>query len=543
MPYLIDGVNAWQKAFEKAGFKNAIVAKEAPTGDSTWSIDDARHNVIVYKASVMQNASGPHVSDPRSGEILESHINWYHNVQQILHDWYFVQAAPNDPAARNMKMEDALMGKLIRYVCTHEVGHTLGLQHNFAASASVPVDSLRSKAYVAANSHTPSIMDYARFNYVAQPEDGIPVDDLIPRVAVYDEWAIEWGYRWFPAFQSMEAEQTYLNNWVIERQRKDKRLFFEHNLYPDPRNQMEDLGDDAMKAGVYGIKNLQRVIANLKAWTRVPNSDYDEMKRKYEAVRQQYYTYLNHVINNIGTFYFTPQSEEQGGTPFWTFPDKKKMQDAVEFIGKYFFTTPDWLYNDSLFAMGVDGADIIGLYKKQHLILHILLNPGTWNALVFNETNQPAAKRYGYDELLTALEKHIWSELATGEKIEMSRRNLQKTYIWKLMDFTSKNKSGDMSMMDFSSIVRHHLLEMEKRITLAIPKYRDRDSRLHLEDLKYRLKMLWRPIGDPVERGATMPVSANALKAKVIDLKEIGRYPKWNEEAGRGCFPMPGLDF
>ncbi|MET0395154.1 MAG: zinc-dependent metalloprotease, partial [Chitinophagaceae bacterium] len=246
VPYLIEGVNVWQKAFEKAGFKNAIYALEAPVNNPDWNIDDARHSVIVYKASPIQNASGPHVSDPRTGEILESHINWYHNIQQLMREWYFTQVGPLDPNGRRMEFDDELMGKLVRYVCTHEVGHTLGLQHNFLASSSVPVDSLRSKTYVASNGHTPSIMDYARFNYVAQPEDGIDVDDLIPRIGAYDEWAIEWGYRWFPAFSTKEEESTFFNKWIIEAVKKDNRLAFMSNGAPDPRNQMEDLGDDAM---------------------------------------------------------------------------------------------------------------------------------------------------------------------------------------------------------------------------------------------------------------------------------------------------------
>jgi hypothetical protein len=486
--YLIKGVNAWQQAFEKAGFRNAIYALEAPLNDSYWSIEDARHNVIVYKASVIQNASGPQISDPRSGEILESHINWYHNVQQLLHDWYFVQAAPNDPAARKMQFDEKLMGKLIQYVCTHEVGHALGLQHNFAASASIPVDSLRSKRYVALNGHTPAIMDYARFNYVAQPEDSIAVEDLIPRIGVYDEWAIEWGYRWFPGFKSPEQESTFMNNWIIQRLAKDKRLFFENTQYPDPRNQIEDLGDNAIKAAEYGIKNLKRVATHLEEWTRTPNSDYTELKRMYAALRGQYNLYIDHVLKHIGSWYWTPQTIEQKGVTFWSFPDKKVAQEALKFLNTYLFEPPNWLINEKFFVQAAGESDIIYLSKRQEMIFHKLMNPGMWNALVFNESNQPTEKAYTYDELLTGIERYVWKELDTHESIDMVRRNLQKIYIFKLMDFLNKSKGGDMEMLDYYSILRNHLLVVSKKIDKSLAGYNDRFSKMHLEDLSSRLK-------------------------------------------------------
>lgn len=486
--YLIKGVNAWQQAFEKAGFKNAIYALEAPSGDSCWSIEDARHNVIVYKASVIQNASGPQVNDPRSGEILESHINWYHNVQQLLHDWYFVQAAPNDPAARKMQFDEKLMGRLIQYVCTHEVGHALGLQHNFAASASIPVDSLRSKRYVALNGHTPAIMDYARFNYVAQPEDSIAVEDLIPRIGVYDEWAIEWGYRWFPGFRSPEEEITYMNNWIIQRLAKDKRLFFEDTQYPDPRNQTEDLGDNAMKAGAYGIKNLQRIASHLEEWTKTPNSDYAELKRMYATLRAQYKIYLGHVLKNIGSWYWTPQTIEQNSIPFWTFPNKEKMKEALAFLNTYLFEPPTWLINDRFFAMAAGESDVIYLYKRQESIIHTLVDPFMWNTLVFNESNLSKEKAYTYDELLTELEKYILKELDTHENISMPRRNLQKIYVFKMMNFLQIERAGDAAMLDYSSIAKSHLQVVLKRINKSLAGYKDHASKIHLEDLSNRLK-------------------------------------------------------
>lgn len=201
-PYLIQGVNDWQKAFERAGFKNAIIAKEWPENDSTMSMEDARYSCIRYLASPIENAYGPNVHDPRSGEIIESHICWYHNVMTLVHDWYMIQAGTLDEAAQKMKYDPELMGQLIRFVSSHEVGHTLGLRHNFGSSSTVPVDSLRSRSFVMAHGHTPSIMDYARFNYVAQLEDNIPREGIFPRIGDYDCWAIEWGYK--PMFNAYD---------------------------------------------------------------------------------------------------------------------------------------------------------------------------------------------------------------------------------------------------------------------------------------------------------------------------------------------------
>src|SRR4029079_10015767 len=245
-----------------------IVAKVAPVSDPSWSLEDANHSAIVYKPSDVANASGPHVHDPRSGEILDSHINWYHNVMNLVRDWYFIQTAAVDPQARSMRFSDSLMGELIRFVSSHEVGHTLGLRHNWGSSSTVPGESLRNKAWVEANGHTPSIMDYARFNYVAQPEDNITEKGLFPRIGASDLWAIEWCYRWTPSTGTPEQEVASLNQKTIEKL-KNKRYWFGTETDPDdPRGQNEDLGDNAATASAYGIKQLQRILDTLTERTK-----------------------------------------------------------------------------------------------------------------------------------------------------------------------------------------------------------------------------------------------------------------------------------
>nr|MCU0388951.1 zinc-dependent metalloprotease [Chitinophagaceae bacterium] len=345
VPYLIQGVNDWAVAFEAAGFKNAIVAKEAPTReqDSTWSLEDASHNAIVYKPSTIANASGPSVIDPRSGEIMETHINWYHNVMSLLRNWYMVQTAAVDPEARKMIFSDELMGQLIRFVSSHEVGHTLGLRHNFGSSSTVPVENLRNKAWVEANGHTPSIMDYARFNYVAQPEDNISQKGLFPRIGDYDKWAIEWGYRLFPEFKSPDEETAKINSWTIEKL-KNQRLWWgdgEGNR-DDPRSQTEDLSDNAMKASSYGIKNLQRIITKLPEYTKMPNEDYEGLREMYSQVAGQFGRYIGHVSGNIGGIERTPKRQEQAG-PVYNFTAKARQKEAMAWLQQNVFTTPTWV--------------------------------------------------------------------------------------------------------------------------------------------------------------------------------------------------------
>lgn len=505
IPYLIMGVNDWQDAFEKAGFKNAIMAKMPPSKeeDSTWSLDDARNSAIVYKPSDIANASGPSISDPRSGEIMESHINWYHNIMELLRDWYFVQCAPNDPAARKMVFDDELMGQLIRFVSSHEVGHTLGLRHNFGSSSTVPVENLRNKAWVEANGHTPSIMDYARFNYVAQPEDNIGRKGLFPRIGDYDNWAIEWGYRQFPQFKSADGEKGHLNTWIMDKL-KNRRLWWgdgESNQ-DDSRNQTEDLGDDAVKAGLYGIKNLQRIVPNLAQWTKEENKDYTGLQQMYEQVQGQFIRYSIHIARNVGGVMLTPKMVEESG-PVYENVSKAKQKEAVDFLNKNVFTTPTWLVNADISSKtGLSATTIVG--QVQDASLNRLLNSRTFGKLIDAEATS-GNNAYQVTELLADLKKGIWSELATAKATDIYRRNLQKSYVNMLTSLLAPQvtssplpgliiSSGGLNdKTDAKSIVRAHLATLRTEIAGASTRAADALTKFHLQDLADRINKALNP--------------------------------------------------
>ncbi len=509
IPYLIQGVNDWQAAFEKAGFKNAIMAKMAPTPqeDSTWSLDDARFSAIVYKPSDIANASGPNVHDPRSGEILESHINWYHNVMSLLRDWYLIQCSPNDPRARKMQFDDELMGQLIRFVSSHEVGHTLGLRHNFGSSSTVPVEKLRDKAWVEANGHTPSIMDYARFNYVAQPEDNISPAGLYPRIGDYDKWAIEWGYKKIYEAKSAEEEIPILNKMTTERLEANHRLWFGTESNPDdPHSQSEDLGDNAMKASAYGIKNLQRIVPNLTAWTKVANEDYSNLSELYDQVFGQFSRYLGHVTKNIGGIYEVPKVVEQSGAVYEYVPKATQME-AMSFLNKNIFNTPTWLINNDIFSKtGTDPISIIG--GRMESVLNNLLSNTRMAKLISAEASLGSGNAYTITQLLGDLQKNIWTEIYSRKPIDVYRRNLQKAFIERLSTIISPappavgsfggititfGPSVDAKKTDIVSVAKGTLRSLRSDINAALPSVTDKMTRYHLQDVQERIEKILNP--------------------------------------------------
>ena len=499
VPYLIQGINDWKVAFEQAGFKNAIQGKAAPTPeeDPTWTIADARHSVLVYKPSVVPNATGPRTVDPRSGEILETHINWYHNIMKQVHDWYMLQAGAVDPRARKMEFDDKLMGELIRSISSHEVGHTLGLRHNFGSSATVPVEKLRDKKWLEVNGHTPSIMDYARFNYVAQPEDSVGDNGMLPRIGVYDKWSIEYGYRYIPEAKTPEAETPILNKWIAEKQNDSRYWFGSEEDMNDPRCQRECVGDNAMKAGDYGIKNLKYVLANLPEWTKTPNSKYEELKDLYNGLLTQFTQYMGHVSRNIGGRYETTKTVEQAGPVFEMVP-AATQKEAVAFLTRNLFNTPKWLLNTKV--LGVNGMSPTSVINKvQYPFFSDYLSVTTFMKLTSAESI--GADNYKLTDYLSDLKAGIWTELTTKKPIDVYRRNLQKNYLNQLINVVKSASTmvpgmkmgGDAAAFatfantDIVSILKIHLTSLRASIKATIPTTTDTMTRYHLQDVAERI--------------------------------------------------------
>ena len=485
VPYLIQGVNDWQVAFEKAGFKNAIYALEAPTDDPSWSLEDARHSAIVYKPSDIPNASGPHINDPRTGEILETHINWYHNVMSLLRDWYMIQAGTIDEAARKMQLDDELMGQLIRFVSSHEVGHTLGLRHNFGSSHTVPVEKLRDKAWVEANGHTPSIMDYARFNYVAQPEDGITRAGIFPRIGIYDKWSIEWGYRWLPQFQTPEDEVAFSNQSIIEKQKTDVRYTFGTESDPnDPRNQSEDLGDDSMLASLYGIKNLKRIVPQILTWSYEPNKSYAGAGEIYSGVVSQFNRYLGHVTKNVAGVYSNSITVEQTDEIAREFVPANIQKRAIAFLNEQLFTTPEWLIDRQL----MEKAKILPvnvICSLQSGVLARLINKNTLDKMSENEILN-GKKAYTSAQMFNDLKKVIWSNLGQSD---IYKRNMQKAYVENLINLldkkgnADKNASGKRPAYSEAPAIAHGQLTELKRLTTSAASMTSGTAKGHYQNL------------------------------------------------------------
>jgi hypothetical protein len=510
VPYLIAGVNDWKVAFEKAGFKNAIIAKEAPTEkqDSTWSLDNAMHSAIVYKPSEISNASGPSIADPRSGEIIESHINWYHNVMKLVRDWYMIQTAAVDPRARKMQFSDELMGDLIRFVSSHEVGHTLGLRHNYGSSSTVPVEKLRDKGFLEKNGHTPSIMDYARFNYVAQPEDNISKSGLYPRIGDYDLWAIEWGYKLMPEAKTPLAEVPALNKLTMEKL-KNKRLWFGTETNPDdPRSQSEDLGDNAMVASTYGIKNLKVIAKNLPQWTRTANEDYTDLQGIYTQLTSQFNRYMGHVSKNIGGILETPKTVEQSGTVYERNP-ANRQKEAMKFLSEQLFTTPTWIIDQNILNnTGDDPLEMIN--KVQSPTLNRLVSNTTLAKLISAEAAD-GKDAYKITDFFTDMDAAVFSELKSNKEIDLYRRNLQKAYVDKMIGLikpadktptsltmtlqrTSTGSTLSAMQSDVASVVKGELKALNTSIKSAAIQASG-VSKYHLEDLADRIEQALNPKG------------------------------------------------
>ena len=503
--YIKQGIDDWQVAFEAAGWKNAIRGEYWPENDPTMSLEDARFSVLRYFAAEIQNAYGPNVHDPRSGEILESHIGWYHNIMSLLRNWYLIQTAAANPEARAKKFDDKLMGELIRFVSSHEVGHTLGLRHNMGASSATPVEKLRDKDFVAKNGHTSSIMDYARFNYVAQPEDG--VTDFFPKIGDYDKWAIKWGYSYFADAKSEKAEKAILNEMTKEAY-KNNRLWFGTETSPyDPRYQTEDIGDNAMKASEYGIKNLKRILPNLVQWSSEKGESYSELDDLYSALTGQFRRYMGHVTKNVGGIYDSPKTYDMTGDQFVVVP-KSIQKEAVTFLNNQLFNTPKWLLNQDVLSKINPESGVEAIKSMQDATLSSLLAGDRMVRLI--ETSSVSKDNYSVDELITDLNKGIFSELKGASSIDMYRRNVQKLYVDKLIELLKpgtatvravpvgvtygfSTRRVNLSQTDLPSISRGQLNALKNDLKMSSARMSNRMSKYHVQDLISRISQALDP--------------------------------------------------
>ena len=430
--YVISAVNAWQPIFEKAGFKNAIIGKLMPTPeeDSTFSIEDARYSIISYKASPMPNAYGPHVADPRSGEIICSHVGLFHNVLSIAQSWYFTQTAAANPLARKFPYSKELMGELVQYIVTHEIGHTLGLRHNFASSWTYSLKDIRNRDYVREHGHGPSIMDYMRFNYAAQPEDNIAPEDMIPRIGEYDIFAIEWGYRYLPQFKSAYEEQKYLQNWVTEQRKANPHVFFGTETdQRDPRFQAEDLSDNSIAANTLGMKNLEVIMDSIITWTAVADDEnYSLLKGMYNAVTNQHLMYVVHAMKYIGGRYSNAALRSENMDNYEPV-EKTKQQEAMTFLKKYFFAELPWLYSGK--TAEIIGTSNIERYRERIMAKFLAQLQTSLQHLAKDEAIL-GEKAYTCQNLVDNLYDAVWGNLANSKPLTSFERMMQRAYVFNM---------------------------------------------------------------------------------------------------------------
>jgi hypothetical protein len=485
-PYLKQGIEDWQVAFEAAGFSNAIIARDPPSPqeDPEFSPEDARYSVIRYLASSVQNASGPHIHDPRSGEILESDIQWYHNVMNLVRNWYFVQTAAANPEARGVEFDDEVMGELIRFVSSHEVGHTLGLPHNMKSSAMWPVDSLRTD-FVCRNGTATTIMDYARFNYVAQPGDDTCYN---PKIGPYDLYNIDWGYRPILDADSPESELPTLREWIIAKA-DDPTYRFGDGSRSDPTSLSEALGNDAMRASDLGVENLKLTVANLRDWAGEFGKDYGQIAELYNAILGQWNLYVGHVVTNIGGVVWTRRDQSQTGPPYIPVPEATQRR-AMDYLDRQVFQTPNWMLDRELLYRIQDSGSQDRIQQLQAGALARVMDVDRMKRLI-----EDAAFRgdmaYSLGEMLEGLRESVWAELRTGGEVDPYRRNLQRAYVARMGAVMIDEAAVPTDIVPF---LRGELATLKQRIQTAfVFRGASTATRLHLQDIVERIDEILDP--------------------------------------------------
>ena len=487
-PYFKQGIEDWNIAFEEAGFKNAIIAKDPPSKeeDPEFSPEDIRYSVVRYVASTTRNAVGPSVIDPRTGEIIESDIIWYHNHLRSYRNRFMIEAGAQNPAARSLNTPEKEIGEMMRMVIAHEVGHALGLPHNMKASAAYPTDSLRSASFTQEYGLTPSIMDYARVNYVAQPEDkGVR---YIRMMGPYDKYAINWGYRYLPSAQNSKAEKKTLDAWILEKSGDPIYEFGGGYDGVDPQAQRESLGKDQVKASEYGLANLKRVVPNLVEWTAADGKNYDDLEEVYKELINLWRGYIYHVVTNVGGVYETRKTSDQDGLVYAAVP-KEIQKDAVRFLNQNAFNTPDWLLEkDILNRIEASGA-IERIQNLQTRSLSYLLDEGRIKRMVSNE-QMNARDAYSAVEFMEDLRKGIFSELYAGKMVDAYRRNLQRSFVDEAAQYVQELKAQEDQKIlksDVIALMRGEMQRLKSDLNSRKMRSSDQLTRFHWADLIARI--------------------------------------------------------
>jgi hypothetical protein len=502
-PYVIQGVEDWQAAFETAGFSNAIVALEPPTPeeDPEWAAEDARYSVVRWAASMVRNAMGPSVSDPRTGEIIESDIVWFHNHLRSYRNRLMLETGASNPAARSLDMPDDLMGETVRQVIAHEIGHAIGLPHNMIGSSSYPTESLRDPDFARTMGVSPSVMDYARQNYVAQPGDGLQPTDYIRTIGPYDHYSVNWGYRAIPAAATPAAEKATLDEWILARA-DDPMYRFGSSTGWNPDAQTEDMGDDPVLSSTYGIANLKAVAPNLVAWTATPGANFDDLNELYGELVGQWGRYVGHVVTLVGGRYQNAKTTDQGEVVF-TPVARADQQVAVGFIAAEVFQSPTWLADPEVLRRVEHAGAVERIRGRQVRVLNQMLDPGRLQRLIESELMD--ADSYALADYLVDLKAAVFGGIESGSDLDTYRRTLQRGYVDRLeylmteeppappAFFGNRITRVTVGQSDIRPMARAQLHQIAAAAGQGLQATQDEVARAHLADLVARVEAILTP--------------------------------------------------